>query len=230
MSRAPSKQLPAGKFMNSSLKIRDYALIGNSRAAALVGKNGSIDWCCLPDFHSPSLFARLLGAQGGFFSLSPAGSFRPEQRYLHDTNVVETLFTTAEGAVRLTDAFTALTEEEKTVSLVPDHEMLRVVEGLSGSVTIRLTYQPRSYYRKYSAALRRHRELGIEGSWKHHILWLTTTLPPEPFQFTADGDAATAAFEVRPNDRIIFSLGFSTQSPAVIPEVARTGWQRLQQT
>jgi GH15 family glucan-1,4-alpha-glucosidase len=216
--------------MNSRLKIRDYGLIGNCRAAALVGNNGSIDWCCLPDFHSPSLFAYLLGEQGGFFSVAPSGAFHSSQRYVPDTNVLETIFQNETGAVRLTDAFTAMTEEEKTVSLVPDHEIMRVVEGISGSMSIRLFYAPRFYYGKYKANLRQHSKLGIQSCWKGHIVWLTGTLEPELFLINEKEGTAVAEFEVQANDRIIFSLSYSAQSPAVIPEVARTGWQRLQQT
>lgn len=217
--------------MNSRLKIRDYALIGNSRAAALVGKNGSIDWCCLPDFHSPGVFASLLGGKlGGCFSIAPAGFFQSQQSYIPDTNVVETLFQTGEGELRLTDAFTAMTEEEKTVSLVPDHEILRVVEGISGTVTVRVFYAPRFYYGKYNAVLRQHRKLGIQACWKEQILWLTTSLPPEQFSISEQQGIAMAEFVVSANERIILSLSYSAQSPAIIPEVASTGWHRMQQT
>src|SRR5688500_10522509 len=109
--------------------ISDYAIIGNCRSAALVSKYGSIDWCCLPEFDSPAIFAALLDrGKGGYFSISPAGRYHSEQRYIGETNVVETIFTTDEGEVRLLDAFTAMDEREKERSLFPDHEILRVVE------------------------------------------------------------------------------------------------------
>ena len=113
--------------------LSDYALIGNCRSGALVSKYGSIDWCCLPDFHSPSIFAAILDRQrGGYFSIAPVNAYQSRQRYIPDTNVVETIFSTDEGEVRVIDAFTVMTEKEKTSALFPDHEILRVVEGISG--------------------------------------------------------------------------------------------------
>src|SRR5215210_3788115 len=76
--------------------IRDYAAIGDGRA---------IDWLCLPDLDSPSVFAAMLDTEGGGrFVLSPAVPFEAERRYLPDTNVLQTTFTTAAGSVRVTDA------------------------------------------------------------------------------------------------------------------------------
>jgi GH15 family glucan-1,4-alpha-glucosidase len=107
-------------------KLSDYALIGNSRAAALVSKTGSLDWCCLPAFDSPSVFAALLDREkGGYFSINPIGAFSSAQRYIPETNVVETLFETQQGEARLLDAFTVMTEEQKAKALFPDHEILR---------------------------------------------------------------------------------------------------------
>lgn len=74
-------------------KLSDYVLIGNSRAAALVCKAGSLEWCCLPEFDSPSLFATLLDREkGGFFAVTPISGYRSSQRHLPDTNVLETYF------------------------------------------------------------------------------------------------------------------------------------------
>ena len=132
--------------------IAGYGLIGNSRAAALVSRTGSIDWCCLPEFHSPSIFAALLDRnKGGHFSLAPVEKFESVQAYLPETNVLVTHHKTAEGEVRLLDAFAAMTEEQKAESLFPDHEILRIVEGISGKVRMKLDYVPRIFYGYHSS-------------------------------------------------------------------------------
>src|SRR5688572_22041703 len=128
-------------------RLSDFALIGNARAAALVSKTGSIEWGCLPDFDSPGVFVAMLDKeQGGYYSIKPVDSYTSGQRYLPDTNVVETIFETASGKARLLDAFTAQTEENKKLTLFPDHEVLRIVEGISGKIRLKLEYAPGIFY------------------------------------------------------------------------------------
>ena len=87
------------------MRIEDYALIGDCQTAALVGRNGSIDWLCWPRFDSAACFAALLGGpENGYWKIAPAGSgFSVSRRYLPDTLILETEFETAEGAVTLLD-------------------------------------------------------------------------------------------------------------------------------
>src|SRR3970040_2555032 len=89
----------------SYLPIGDYGVIGDLHTAALVGRNGSIDWCCAPRFDSPSVFGAILDAQrGGRCVIAPAAPAVSEQRYLPGTNVLVTTFTPHPGgAVQVTD-------------------------------------------------------------------------------------------------------------------------------
>ncbi|MEP7158593.1 MAG: glycoside hydrolase family 15 protein [Chloroflexota bacterium] len=110
-----------------ALRLEDYALIGDTQTAALVGIDGSIDWLCLPRFDSPACFAALLGtAENGRWQLAPAGAERAtRRRYVDRTLVLETEWETANGVVRVTDFMPPRTD-------APD--IVRIVAGVSGSV------------------------------------------------------------------------------------------------
>jgi GH15 family glucan-1,4-alpha-glucosidase len=115
-----------------ALRIEDYAMIGDCRTAALVGRDGSIDWFCTPRFDSGACFAALLGSpENGRWKLAPSDKVEIKQvqrRYRPGSLVLETEFTTGSGAVRVTDAM-AIDSPTPTVA--------RVVEGLRGEVPMR---------------------------------------------------------------------------------------------
>lgn len=215
--------------MQAYPEISDYGLIGNSRSAALVSKCGSIDWCCLPEFHSPALFSAILDQKkGGKFVISPAGAFSSKQNYISQTNVLETVFYTASGTVRLTDCFVAMQEEDKKAQLFPDHEILRVVDAISGSVEMKVEYCPTLFYGKKKPKLRNFKKLGIHLYYKENIFVWQGTLPE--MAVDSNNETVKAAFSINEGEQVIFSLSSSAQQPAIIPEIQTTAQHRLQQT
>jgi GH15 family glucan-1,4-alpha-glucosidase len=118
----------SGETVRTSLRIEDYALIGNCETAALVGRNGSIDWLCLPRFDSTACFAALLGDERhGRWLIAPTDEAKGSRRYIPNTMVLETEFETASGRVRVTD-FMARRDGATDVG--------RRVTGLRGTVTM----------------------------------------------------------------------------------------------
>src|SRR6266487_2833557 len=89
---------------SASKPVADYGLLADCNSAALVTRDGSIDWLCMPRYDSPAVFARILDPDGGHWSIAPVESHRSERRYLPGTLVIETTSTTESGSVRLTDA------------------------------------------------------------------------------------------------------------------------------
>jgi alpha,alpha-trehalase len=127
--------------------VADYGLLADCNSAALVDRDGSIDWLCLPRYDSSALFARLLDPDAGHWSIRPVGSFSTERRYLPGTLVIETIFTSETGSVRLLDAM-AFAEDQRGHALGFDapHEILRSVEGISGTVELEMELAPRPEY------------------------------------------------------------------------------------
>jgi GH15 family glucan-1,4-alpha-glucosidase len=112
-------------------RIEDYALIGDLQTAALVGRDGSIDWLCLPRFDSAACFAALLGdASAGSWRIAPAGAgSATTRRYQDDSLILQTEWQTPEGTVRLIDFMPPRGEAA---------DVIRMVEGVSGAVPMRM--------------------------------------------------------------------------------------------
>jgi GH15 family glucan-1,4-alpha-glucosidase len=131
-------------------KINDYALLSDCHSAALVDKTGAVKWWCVPRFDAPSVFGRLLGANAGHWSITPRESFHYERRYVGDSLVLRTEFTTTQGRVALVDAL-ALEPGARghDIGLRSPHALVRRVEGLSGDVRLRMELCPRPEYGLY---------------------------------------------------------------------------------
>jgi alpha,alpha-trehalase len=127
--------------------IADYGLLADCNSAALVSRDGSVDWLCLPRYDSSAVMARILDPEGGHWSIRPAGAYTTERRYLPDTLVIETTFTTETGSVRLLDAMAfAPGQRGHELGFDAPHELLRAVECISGEVELTLELAARPEY------------------------------------------------------------------------------------
>jgi hypothetical protein len=130
---------------------QDYAIIGDCRSAALVSRKGSIDWLCWPRFDSASLFGALLDAQAGHWRIAPTAPFTTERRYVDETNVLETRFQTETGTILLTDLMPVTSEQDKRKLLLPEHEILRLIECEKGEIEVEIVFDSRPQDAKRSA-------------------------------------------------------------------------------
>ena len=190
--------------------IREYALVGDGRTAALIAKDGSVDWLCLPNLDSPSVFARILDAErGGSFRLEPVAAFEAERRYLDNSNVLETTFVTADGRVRVTDAMTL----SDTRRISPMRELVRKVEALAGTVPLRWAFEPRfGYGRAETRIERRAGRWFAQAAADALVLGVFGAGEGELQHGVVSGELALA-----PGESAVFSLAGASREPAVIP-------------
>jgi GH15 family glucan-1,4-alpha-glucosidase len=189
--------------------IADYAAIGDGRTVALVASDGSIDWLCLPDLDSPSVFGALLDAErGGRFALAPAIPFESERRYLPETNVLETTFRTATGTVRLTDAL-ALPGS----GLDPLRELTRRIEGVAGNVPLAWAVEPRFDYGTDPGRAGRRNGLPVVETGCDAV-GMRAWGAGEP---EIGPQGIRGAFEAREGERALLVLAAAHQEPLVLP-------------
>ncbi|HSC50687.1 MAG TPA: glycoside hydrolase family 15 protein [Gaiellaceae bacterium] len=189
--------------------IRDYAAIGDGRTVALVARDGSVDWLCLPNVDSPAVFARLLDAErGGSFRLEPTVPYEAERSYRERSNVLETTFTTADGRVRVTDAMT-LTDIRR---ISPMRELVRKVEALAGTVPLRWRFEPRFGYARAQTRIERRADR-----------WFATAAGDAVVLGVCDADAGVARGEwvegellLAPGQSALLSLAGASREPAVM--------------
>jgi GH15 family glucan-1,4-alpha-glucosidase len=169
-----------------ALRIEDYAMIGDLHTAALVGRDGSIDWLCLPRFDAPACFAALLGTRdNGRWQIAPQGTVRRTQRrYRPGTLILETDFETDDGAVTLIDFMPPRTHEPNLV---------RIVEGRRGQVPMRT-------------------ELTIRFDYGSAVPWVRST--PTGLQAIAGPDAVYVDTPVKLHGENLHTVGDFTVSAA----------------
>lgn len=196
--------------------IGDYALIGDTRAAALCSASGSIDWLCLPRMDSDPVFGRLVGGPGaGHFSISPAGVREVRRRYRPDSAILETTWTTDGGEVLLTEGMVL----DVSSSLMPQMALVRRVEARGRGATVRVEFDPR---------------LGLPGSaprvrragGEMVCTWgsLALSLGASSGVLVEPGTSVEVALESKP---VTFVLGMADRQPLVFldPDEA---WRQLE--
>jgi len=201
--------------------IGDYGLIGDTHSAALVARDGSIDWLCWPRFDSPAVFCRLLDAhRGGWFRVGPVGHADVARSYAGETNVLVTTFTTGTGRLRLTDFMPVgdRPSHRPDADIAPARRVLRLVEGLAGEVDLHVSFRPAFDYARASTEITPHlhgaaARVGPESL----ILRCPLTLSPDP----AGGVSGTA--RVASGERLWFVLTYAHDGEAAGPEADDAG-------
>jgi GH15 family glucan-1,4-alpha-glucosidase len=168
------------------MALAELGLVGNCQFSALIRRDGAVVWSCMPRFDAPPVFAALLDpVQGGAFHICPAGGEHGKQRYLHNTNVLETVFETPDGSFRIIDFAPRFIQFERSFRPV---KLVRIVEPLAGTPRIRASCDPILGWERS----RPRRELGSNHVSYHGYdveLRLTTDAPlsylgGEPFALT----------------------------------------------
>lgn len=202
--------------------IENYALIGDCRSAALVSKQGSLDWLCLPHFSSPSLFGALLDdEQGGRFRICPGVPARSTRRYLPDTNVLETTFHARDGSVRLVDVMTI----PDGPGLQPMREVLRLIEGVEGAVPMRIEIEPRPNYGRTAARLERRGTIGWTCTWGAECVHVVADAA-----LAADGMRLIGESTVVAGQQLWCSLAYTNGDIAVLPALGDAARSRVDST
>ncbi|MFG2313051.1 glycoside hydrolase family 15 protein [Streptomyces sp. NPDC048566] len=193
-------------------RIEDYALIGDMQTAALVCRDGTVDWLCLPRFDSHAVFAGLLGTEEhGFWRLGPAHAADAEppaaarRRYRGDSLILESEWDTPRGTVRVTD-------------FMPPRDgapqLIRIVEGVTGRVPMRSALRMRFSYGRVVPWVHKHegRTVAVAGP---DSVWFDTACETYGKALTTYAD-----FTVAPGDRIAFTISWepSHKEPPALPE------------
>jgi len=147
------------------MKNLDYGMIGNCTSAALISRNGYIEWCCLPGFDSPSIFARILDkSRGGEFGIQVAPDYTIRQEYIPRTNVLVTAFSRKNDRFELIDFMPRYKTDSGRYHHPPD--IIRYIRHISGKPECRIVYNPRPCFGQYDVKTEVRREYIKTGTLK----------------------------------------------------------------
>ena len=211
-----------------ALPIEDYGLIGNMHTAALVGRNGSMDWLCWPRFDAPSVFGRILDDDAGHFRIAPASDGAAHRQvYWPDTNVLITRFVSDEGLAEVIDYM--------PVGLPDDHPgtgtVVRRVEMVRGRMTLQMECRPAFDYARADHEVHATRS-GATFQSPTRSLGLAATLPVE-----VEGHGVATTFTLEQGDRVAVALddagsallrpdAFSLDTEATLLDTTLDYWHR----
>ena len=209
-----------------SLPIGEYALISDCRSAALVSREGSVDWLCFPRFDGPSVLCRLLDPAAGHFSIRPAGQFQVSRRYVDQTLVLETTFTTAGGTAVLTDALAVGPDERgHHLGAHSPGTLLRSLACTAGEIQAEVSYAPRPEYGLIHPVLVPVSG-GLAARGGANRLLLSTSCT-----FAVDDATATAVVRLTAGQAAVFALGHGEMAgPPLAPWTAEDVTSRLDDT
>jgi alpha,alpha-trehalase len=203
-----------------STPIADLALLSDCNSAALATRGGAIEWLCLPRFDSASVFGRLLDPDAGHWTIRPVGDFTTERRYLPGTLVLETTFTTPTGSVRLVEALGfAPGQRGHDLGVDSPHELLRLVEGVSGTIDLVLELAPRPEYGLVRPLVRATEDGARTFGGPNQILFRAGV------PIVVDGSTVITRFEVAGGEQVGFALRWAPlertpQQPTAPADVA----------
>lgn len=171
----------------------NYGVIGNCKSAALVSKNGAIEWACLPNFNSSSVFAKLLDyKKGGEFALLVDETYTCQQRYIPDTNILVTHYSNSESSFDVFDFMPRYHSPDGSYYNPPD--IVRYIKNCQGQPVVRIKYQPKLHYAEHETLTHAYSEYiksyTIEGVYESVYLYssfnLSDILQSNPIQLTTN--------------------------------------------
>ncbi len=211
MQQQEQAQSAMPRLADNYLPIEDYGIIGDLHTVALVGKNGSIDWCCIPRFDAPSVFGALLDSEkGGFFRIAPpyVQGMSRKQMYLPETNILITRFLTVDGVCEILDFMPIKEVESKT----HQHHIIRAAHVVRGSLSLEMVCRPAFNYGRDTHAIHLSQDGAIFNS--HQLcLGLASTVPIEE-----DGQGGVRATFTLQEDQYAYFVLESAKDRDVAPQ------------